>query len=64
MRSNVRPVERAFQLARLGSAQSVAEIKKILDHEGYNSNEIQGEQIRTQLRALIKIARGSIKPEP
>ena len=44
MRSNVRPVERAFQLARLGSAQSVAEIKKILDHEGYNSNEIQGEQ--------------------
>jgi len=64
MKIGVRPVERAFQLAQSGSVQNVAEIKKTMDREGYATREIEGELLRTQLRALIKAARGSIKPEP
>jgi hypothetical protein len=64
MKIGVRPVERAFQLAQSGSVQSVAEIKKVMEREGYGTREIEGEQLRTQVRALIKAARGSVKPEP
>ena len=64
MKIGVRPVERAFQLAQSGSVQNVAEIKRAMLREGYATGEIEGEQLRTQLRALIKAARGSVKPEP
>ena len=64
MKPDVRPVERAFQLAQSGSVQNVAEIKRAMLHEGYATGEIEGEQLRTQLRALIKTARGAVRPEP
>jgi hypothetical protein len=64
MKPGVRPLERAFQLARSGSVQNVSEIRRAMEREGYASREIEGEQLRTQLRALIKVARGSVKPEP
>ena len=50
MKIGVRPVERAFQLARSGSVRDIAELKKVLEREGYFSREIEGKAITGQLR--------------
>lgn len=64
MKPGVSPIERAFQLARSGSLVNVTEIKKAMDREGYDSRQIDGPQLRQQLRGFIKAARGSVEPEP
>ena len=51
-------MERAVQLAQSGYVLNVAGIKSAMLREGYSTGEIEGEQLRTQLRALIKAARG------
>jgi hypothetical protein len=56
MKQDVRPLERAFQLARSGSVWDVAEIKRALEREGYNPREIEGKAITGQLRELIRAA--------
>jgi hypothetical protein len=64
MRPGVRPVERAFQLARSGSVRDVAELKRAMAREGYIPREIEGKAITGQLRELIKAARGAVEPKP
>jgi NAD(P)-dependent dehydrogenase (short-subunit alcohol dehydrogenase family) len=54
VKPNVGPTERAFQLARSGSARNVEEIKFAMHREGYDYKVIEGNSIRAQLRALIK----------
>lgn len=51
-------MERAFQLARLGQARSVAEMAKILNAEGYQNAKAQLESrsLRAQLKKLWDVA--------
>jgi hypothetical protein len=53
MKIGVRPVERAFQLARSGSVQDVTEIRKVIAREGYDVRQIEGPQIVAQLKDRI-----------
>jgi hypothetical protein len=50
-------LERAFQLARSGSAASLTEIVSSLNREGYSGNQIEGRVLKRQLADLIKAAR-------
>jgi len=52
-------IERAFQLAKSGQYASVADIKKKLNAEGYSVATVTGGVLLSQLRALIKAARGT-----
>jgi hypothetical protein len=58
MKNGVRPLERAFQLARSGTVKDTTEIREQLDREGYNSAEINGPMLRKQLLDLIHAAKG------
>jgi hypothetical protein len=49
-------LERAFQLARSGLPNSVAEIRKRLSLEGYTAAQVDGKALRKQLLALIRAA--------
>jgi hypothetical protein len=51
------PLERAFQLARSGRPNTIADIKQILHSEGYASGQVEGKALHKQLRALILAAR-------
>jgi hypothetical protein len=64
MKPGVSALERAFQIARAGVVQNVAEIKLTMDREGYDTRQIEGPQLRQQLRGLIKVGRGAVEPEP
>jgi hypothetical protein len=58
------PLERAFQLARSGRPNTIADIKQILDSEGYASGQVEGKALHKQLRALILAARASCAAAP
>jgi pimeloyl-ACP methyl ester carboxylesterase len=55
---DIRPVERAFQLAGSGRYASVPDIKKQMMAEGYSVAQITGGALLKQLLALITAARG------
>jgi len=50
-------LERAFELARRGDLHSIAEIRRVLNAEGYIVSQLQGPQLIKQLRALIRAVR-------
>lgn len=56
MDQNLSALERAFQLARSGSVISIGEIRAVLTREGYNGSQIEGPQLKRQLRGLIEAA--------
>jgi hypothetical protein len=56
MDSNVRPLERAFELAKSGDYSSVTNIKRQLQQEGYDSAQINGPSLLRQLSKIIKTA--------
>jgi hypothetical protein len=58
MDHTVTALERAFQLAKSGTCDSVADLKKRLRTEGYSITQITGRVLSKQLDALIKAARG------
>jgi len=62
MQSGVPITERAFQLARSGTVSSVDEIRRALNREGYQANELQGSALYRQLRAVIRAERQRVKP--
>lgn len=56
MEPNVRPIERAFQLAKTGRYVDVGEIKQQLNQEGYSNNQIEGRTLIRQLQEIIRVA--------
>lgn len=48
-------LERAFQLASSGQYRRVAEIERVLRHEGHSAEQLEGPLLRRQLRAAIAI---------
>jgi hypothetical protein len=57
-------MERAFELARSGQHRRIQEIIAALRREGYSTAQIQGQGLRRQLLALIKVARSQNNPVP
>jgi hypothetical protein len=57
MQSGVSVTERAFQLARSGSVSTVDDIRRALNREGYQANELHGTALYRQLRAVIRAER-------
>ena len=45
-------LERAFELARTGDYQRVADISKQLRSEGYDLSQLEGDGLRKQLRLI------------
>ena len=62
MDHSITALERAFQLARLGSCSSVKDIKKRLVAEGHSVTKITGKVLSKQLDVLIKAAMSSHAP--
>jgi hypothetical protein len=60
MDQNRTAIERAFQAAETGEAESMADIRRLLKKEGYQLAYIEGASVRRQLVRLIKDA----KPPP
>jgi hypothetical protein len=56
-------LERAFQLARSGLPNSVADIKKRLSLEGYVAAQVDGKALTKQLLALIRAAQAPRRPD-
>jgi hypothetical protein len=56
MKPHVNSLERAFELARAGTFESVDDIKDQLHQEGYSSKSIVGSTCRPQLRELIRLS--------
>jgi hypothetical protein len=54
MKPNVSTIERAFEIANSGEVQEVADIVRMLKSEGYNERQIEGRQLRDQLKEGIK----------
>jgi hypothetical protein len=54
MEQNKSVVERAFELARSGKYSSVKSLVAQLNAESYNTLQITGRTLRTQLRKLIE----------
>lgn len=54
MDPNITTIERAFELAKSGKYNSVAEIKQKLQNEGYSLAQLEGRELARQLRELIK----------
>ncbi len=57
MQPNITPIERAFQLARLGTFLQVTEIKEQLGREGYFTEVICGPTLHAQLNLAMEAAR-------
>ena len=57
MDQSVTALERAFQLARMGT--SIEEIRRRLKKEGYSDLQVTGSALSKQLRALIEKAKAS-----
>jgi hypothetical protein len=57
MDRNVPALERAFQLARSDRVGSASHIKEQLRREGYDNSAVEGPLLRSQLKALIELAR-------
>ncbi len=59
MEPNVTPIERAFELARLGIFLQVTEIKERMREEGYFTESITGRTLLNQLQGVMQMARKS-----
>ena len=59
MNHNITALERAFQLAASGECDSVPDLKKRLQVEGYSTAQIVGRELSRQLRGLITVARAN-----
>jgi hypothetical protein len=57
MDQHMTALERAFQLAKSGQVEGVADITAALKQEGYRIDQMQGPQLFAQLRRLIGAAR-------
>jgi hypothetical protein len=57
MEPNTTAIERAFQLARLGTYLNVPEIKERLQYEGYSADTISGPLLYGQLKSVMGAAR-------
>ena len=62
MDENTSVLERAFELAKSGKYPSVEDIARRLLAEGYSIEQVTGRQLKIQLRALIRTARGGGLP--
>jgi arginine repressor len=51
---NVTPLERAFELARSGEFSNVAEIKKRLQREGFETAQVTGATLTKQLNEIMR----------
>lgn len=58
MKPSVGPVERAFQIASSGKAESIDDICKQLRGEGYSTEHIFGRYLLAQLRSSLRSANG------
>ncbi len=52
------PLERAFQIARSGKANTMSDIRKALKSEGYSEEGLSGPYLFKQLRVLMKLSVG------
>jgi hypothetical protein len=59
MDQNLTPLERAFQVARSGKANTTSDIRKVLKAEGYSEDGLNGPYLFKQLRVLMKLSAGS-----
>lgn len=53
-------LERAFEMAKSGRCQSVADVRNALKAEGYDARQIEGGVLSKQIRAEIKKARAEM----
>ncbi len=52
------PLERAFEIARSGKANTTSDIRKVLKSEGYSEDGLYGPFLLRQLRILMKLSAG------
>jgi hypothetical protein len=57
-------IERAFQIAKSGEADSMRDIRRLLKREGYRDAHIEGLSLSRQLRRLMRDAKASRAPNP
>jgi capsular polysaccharide biosynthesis protein len=57
MDPNLTAIERAFQAAKSGEAQSLEDILRLLKREGYQVQYVDGLSVRRQLRSLMREAK-------
>jgi uncharacterized protein with gpF-like domain len=50
-------LERAFDLAREGKCNTVADIVRKLNAEGYSGSQVEGAMLRKQLSNILKASR-------
>ena len=63
MDPNLTAIERAFQAAKSGEAESMDDILRLLKKEGYQVQYVDGLSVRRQLRGLMKGAK-SLRGRP
>lgn len=56
MRPNVTTIERAFELAHSGEYTELEAIVRALKTEGYDDRQIEGKQLRKELREKMRSA--------
>ena len=57
MRNGTQTVlERAFELARSGEVENTAQLKNRLSKEGYETQQLEGSSLMSQLRSAITAA--------
>ena len=54
MNKDMKPLERAFELAEGGKCRSITDIKKQLRSEGFSIDQITGPMLTRQLMKLVK----------
>ena len=64
MDHHLSPLERAFELARLGSCASMTDIRRKLRSEGYSVVQITGKTLSKQIREVISAARAFDQGQP
>jgi len=56
MENKTTPIERAFELAKSGQFSSVSDIKAHLARERFDTDQLTGRTLMTQLKELMKAA--------
>lgn len=64
MTDRLRPLERAFQLARTGAYRGVSDIREQLIAEGYAVDQLYGPSIGRDLRRISREARLAADAQP
>jgi len=60
MDHNKSTLERAFEIAKAGKCQSVADVRECLRTEGYDQRQLEGRELAKQIQELIKRARAGV----